>query len=97
MRQSLGVTPFKHIIKWCYPRAVAAFDPCAKLHDEAYKTVDWSKGHTATLNIDHQFLWCCLAAAGEDKELIKTARFFYRVARKWGIWRARLWKIGIRY
>lgn len=96
-RQSVGVTPFKGLIRWLYPRAVAAFDGCAKLHDEAYKTVDWSVGADATLNIDQKFCWCCVLAANGDAELLKDAAFFYRVCRRWGKMRAALWQIGVRY
>lgn len=96
-RQSIGVTPFKTIIRWMYPEAVAAFDGCAKLHDEAYKTVDWSLGPNATLDIDQKFYWCCTLAAAGNAGLLRDANLFYRVCRRWGRARAALWRIGIRY
>ena len=96
-RQSVGVVPFKHIIKWLYPEAVAAFDGCAAQHDKDYKTVDWSKGDEATEGIDGNFLKCCLGASGQNAGLVNDAYFFFRVCRRWGKMRARLWAWGIRY
>lgn len=94
-RQSIGVDPFKGIIRWMYPDAVRAFDPCAKIHDEDYKTVDWSRGKDATLKIDQKFWRCCIAAADNDLKLIEQANWFYKVCRRWGIMRAGLWKCFI--
>jgi hypothetical protein len=95
--QSVGVTPFKGIIKWMYPRAVEVFDLCAKLHDQAYKNVQWETGLDATLKIDVELLDCMLKTAGGDEELMAQAKMFYRVARRWGQGRAMLWKVGVRY
>lgn len=97
MGQSVGVCGFKHIIKWLYPEAVAAFDGCAAVHDKDYKGVDWSLGADATLEIDRKFWRCCIAAADGDDKLEQDANFFYSMCRKWGIMRAYLWKIGLSY
>ena len=97
IRQSIGVTPLKHLIKWCYPEATAAFDACAAQHDKDYKTVDWSTGPNATLRIDLKFRACCLEVAGQDEGLRADAELFCHVARHWGRTRAWLWKLGIRY
>lgn len=96
-RQSTGVVPFKHLIKWMYPEAVGAFDPCAAIHDADYKNVDWSKGSEATAAIDAKFLYCCQEAAGHNQKLCEQAWLFYDVARAWGKMRAVLWKLGLRY
>jgi hypothetical protein len=96
-RQSVGVWGTKHLIKWLYPEAVAAFDPCAAQHDKDYKTVDWSKGDDATLDIDGAFRLCCWVAAGTDEKLQHDAELFYRTARRWGVMRAWLWEWGFRW
>ena len=96
-RQSIGVVPFKHLIKWLWPKATKRFDPCAEVHDLQYKKVDWAKGKVATAAIDQAFLQCCLVYAQGDKKLEHDAALFYKAARKWGIMRAYLWKIGVRY
>lgn len=97
MKQFVGVVPFKHLIKWCYPEATKAFDKCAQVHDEQYKIVDWTKGSNATLDIDGEFRLCCWMTAGVDEKLQHDAELFYRVARRWGVMRAYLWKLGLRY
>lgn len=95
-RQSVGVTPFKHLIRWLYPEATRAFDGCAAVHDKDYATVDWS-GDNATLQIDLKFYSCCLKVAGNNEKLVHDADLFFRVCRRWGRMREALWRWGIRY
>ena len=95
-RQSVGIVPLKHIIKWLYPEAVAAFDGCAEQHDRDYKKVDWSRPNP-TAAIDQKFYQCCLVAANNDPLLLDDAALFFKVCGKWGRMRRALWKIGIRY
>lgn len=97
LKQYIGVVPFKRLIKWSFPDAVKAFDHCAKGHDEAYESVDWSKGDSATAIIDNVFYKCCIAKAGNDTELQRDADLFFKVCRVWGRMRARLWAWGVRY
>jgi len=95
-RQSCGVWGTKHLIKWLFPEAVAAFDSCAAQHDRDYKTVDWSRPNP-TASIDQKFFQCCICAAKEDSQLLADAHLFYRVCGRWGRMRAALWLIGVRY
>nr|AMP48250.1 hypothetical protein [uncultured bacterium]AMP48360.1 hypothetical protein [uncultured bacterium] len=100
MKQYTGVAPFKTLIRLMYPKLVPLVESCSKAHDEAYKAVDWRLGKSATAKIDWDWRWCAkwnIEAAGGDPELLVQADFFYEVARKWGIMRAYLWKIGVRY
>ena len=96
MRQSVGVCGVKHLIRWCYPHAVAAFDDCAAEHDRAYKQVDWAESDP-TGQIDSVLLYCMLIAAGEDQKLMRQAWLFYRVARGWAKMRKALWRVGLNY
>jgi hypothetical protein len=80
-----------------YPEATKAFDPCAKIHDEQYKSVDWSLGEDATKDIDVDFFACCCAHSGDNGDLKRDALTFYRACRAWGKMRAGLWKWGVRY
>lgn len=102
-RQSVGVVPFKHLIKWLYPDATRCFDACAAEHDFQYQhNVDWTC-EDPTARIDLAFYGCCLKRIEQEDDpalrdkLLKDANLFYRVARAWGKGRAFLWDLGIRY
>ena len=90
--QSCGVCGLKGAIKLLYPRAVKAFEPACKWHDEQYRKVDWTVG---TLEIDQEFFHKCLIIAGDDIELQKAAHVFFKAARRWGQMRYGLAKFGV--
>jgi len=96
MKQSVGVTPFKTIIRLCYPRAVAQFDSCAREHDKSYHSIDWARDDP-TETIDAVLLYCMLNKAGDDPGLVSDAWLFHSVARRWAKLRKFLWRLGIRY